>query len=422
MMKKLTDSLWNFLQTKVKPHFTKGGKFENLYYLYEAIETFLFLPPEVTHDKPGTHVRDGMNLKRLMIHVVFALIPPMLFGIWNIGHQHYLAIGEYTGLTEGFIDKFLVGLKVFLPILIVIMAVGGTIEVLFAIIRKHPVTEGFLVTGPLIALIMPPTIPLWMVAVATAFAVTFGKEIFGGTGMNVVNTALLARAFLFFAYPAHMSGDQVWIYLGDAADKLVDGFSGATPLAVAAEGGYQALKSFSYQSYGFWDMFFGWIPGSIGETSTLAILLGAGLLLHTGVADWRIMAGMLLGGIFAAILFNLFPANEYMALPWYYHLVMGGFAFGLVYMATDPVTSASTFTGKWIYGFLIGVVALIIRVLNPAYPEGVMLAILLGNVSAPLIDHLVIKSYINRRSRQVAALTADVQTPEQKPEKETSHA
>ncbi len=395
-MQKLSQALWNFLQTKVKPHFEgKGG----LYYLYEAIESFLYLLPLVNKARPGVHVRDGMNLKRLMIIVAMALGPAMLFGIWNIGHQHYYALGQYQDITAGFWPKLLVGLKVFIPIFLTVLIVGGTIEVLFAVIRKHPVTEGFLVTGPLIALILPPTIPLWMVAVATAFAVVFGKEIFGGTGMNVVNTALLARAFLFFAYPAHMSGDQVWIYLGDKAAQVVDGFSGATPLAVAAEGGLQALQSFSYQSYGFWDMFMGWIPGSIGETSTLAILLGALLLLHTGVADWRIMLGMLIGGLGLAFLFNLVAVNDYMALPWYYHLVMGGFAFGLVFMATDPVTAATTFKGKWIYGLLIGALSILFRVLNPAYPEGVMLAILLGNVLAPLIDHLVLQAYISKRKR-----------------------
>lgn len=389
--------LYRLLAERVRPHFEKGGKLERYWYLYEAIETFLFAPPLVTKDEPGVHIRDGMDLKRLMIMVVIALIPPTLFGIWNIGHQHFVAQGLYTGLAEGFWHKVLVGLKVFLPMLIVTYAVGGTIEVVFAVVRKHPVTEGFLVTGLLIPLIMPPTIPLWIVAVCTALAVIFGKEVFGGTGMNVVNTALLARAFAFFAYPTLMSGDKVWIYLGSGA-SVVDGFSGATPLAKMMEGGMEGLAHAGHLgSYTFWDMFWGWIPGSVGETSAAMCILGGLFLLLTGVADWRIMLSMLMGGGAMGLLLNAIGSTPALQVPWYYHYVMGGFMFGLVYMATDPVTAATTPAGKWIYGFLCGVLAIFIRVLNPAYPEGVMLAILLMNVFAPLIDHLVIRAYVRKR-------------------------
>ncbi len=390
VVNQLTRPLWNMLQ-RVKKPFLPGGRLHRLYPLYEAIETFLFQPPLTTPRTGGVHIRAGNDLKRVMITVVIALIPPTLFGIWNIGHQFYVAQGQWVGLAEGFLPKVLKGLEVFLPMLIVSYAVGGTIEVLFAIIRRHPVSEGFLVTGLLIPLIMPPTIPLWILAIATAFAVIFGKEIFGGTGMNVVNTALLARAFVFFAYPTVISGDAVWVV------PPVDGFTKATPLAAAVISGADALSGRAYAPYGFSDLFWGWIPGSIGETCKPAILLGGLLLLVTGVASWRIMLGMLLGGAFMAWIFNLVGNTPLMQVPWIYHLVMGGFLFGLVYMATDPVTAATTNPGKWIYGFLAGAFAMIIRVVNPAYPEGVMLAILLMNVTAPLIDYLVLRFYVRRR-------------------------
>ena len=356
---------------KQKPYFEKGGKFHWLWSTFEGIETFLFVPNTVT--TKGAHIRDAIDMKRTMIVVVMATIPALLFGMWNVGYQHFLSLGE----TAGFWQNLGYGASKLIPIIIVSYAVGLGIEFYFAQIKGHEINEGYLVTGMLIPLIVPPDIPLWILAIAVAFAVVFGKEVFGGTGMNVVNPALVARAFLFFAYPGDMSGDKVWI-----AEKA-DSYSGATPLGNALVGNFGHFHSFS-------DMFFGFIPGSTGETSTLMILIGAVILIATGIASWRIMLSVFAGGYVMGLLFNLWGANDYMNLPAYYHLVMGGFAFGAVFMATDPVTSAQTTRGKWIYGFLIGMIAVLIRVFNPAYPEGMMLAILLMNVFAPLIDHYVV--------------------------------
>ncbi len=387
---------------KVKPNFEKGGKYEKLYYPFEAFETLMFTP-KTTAPQKGAHIRDAVDLKRLMMTVIVALIPCLIFGIWNTGHQHFLAIGE----EADFMTKFLFGSKYVLPIVVVSYASGLGVEFLFAIFRKHPVNEGFLVTGMLIPLIMPATIPLWQVAVATIFSVVMVKEVFGGTGMNILNPALTARAFLYFAYPSQISGD-VWTVLGDNA-QTVEGYSGATALSIAYESGTGENTSNLIQAYSsFWQpdmfslksMFLGTIPGSIGETSTLMVLIGAVLLLVTGVGSWRIMLSMVLGVAAMAIGLNIIGANEYMNLPFYYHFVIGGLAFAIVFMATDPVSAAQTFAGKWIYGFLAGVLTVIIRVLNPAYPEGVMLAILLMNVFAPLIDFYVVDANKKRRLKR----------------------
>ncbi|GAP44941.1 NADH:ubiquinone oxidoreductase, Na(+)-translocating, B subunit [Lentimicrobium saccharophilum] len=377
---------------KIKPQFQKGGKFEKLHSTFDAFETFLFVPDKTTSH--GSHIRDSIDMKRTMSLVVIALIPALLFGIWNVGHQHFLSHGE----TVAFWDKVLYGLWKVLPIIVVSYVTGLAIEFAFAQIRHHEVNEGFLVSGMLIPLVVPPDIPLWMVSLATAFAVIIGKEVFGGTGMNILNPALTARAFLFFAYPAQISGDKVWI-----AEKA-DAFSGATPLAEAAAGIGAETVNFTHS---FMEMFMGTIPGSIGETSALAILIGAAILVFTGVGSLRIMVSVALGGIFMGGLFNLVGTNSYMLdVPFYYHLVMGGFAFGMVFMATDPVTASQTNKGKIIYGFLIGVMAVLIRVLNPAYPEGMMLAILLMNVFAPLIDHYVVEANIKRRLKRMKPVKA----------------
>jgi Na+-transporting NADH:ubiquinone oxidoreductase subunit B len=366
---------------KQKPHFQPGGKFEKLESSFEAFETFLFVPNTVTHS--GAHIRDAIDMKRTMSFVIMGVIPTLLFGMWNVGYQHFLSFGQHPDI----LTNFLYGLGKVLPIIIVSYGVGLGIEFLFAQIRHHEVNEGYLVTGILIPLIVPPEIPLWELAVAVAFAVVFGKEVFGGTGMNVFNPALTARAFLFFAYPGNMSGEKVWI-----ADKL-DSFSGATPLGQAMIGNFHNFPSPH-------DMFFGFIPGSVGETSTFLILIGGLFLLITGIASWRIMLSVFAGGLLMGLIFNLWGANQYMELPAWEHMIMGGFAFGAVFMATDPVTSAQTTKGKYYYGFLIGMLAILIRVFNPAYPEGMMLAILLMNVFAPLIDHIIVKSNIKKRLKR----------------------
>lgn len=382
-------SLRRFLD-KVKPQFQKGGKYEMFHSTFDAFETFLFVPPHTTH--VGSHIRDSIDMKRTMSVVVLALIPSLLFGIWNVGHQHFLS----HAIDADFWAKVAYGAWKVLPIVVVSYVVGLGIEFAFAQHRHHEVNEGFLVTGMLIPLVLPPDIPLWMVAVATAFAVIIGKEVFGGTGMNILNPALTARAFLFFAYPAFMSGDKVWI-----AEKA-DTYSGATPLAEAALGTGEGTVKFSHSLA---DMFYGTIPGSIGETSALAILIGAIILLVTGVGSWRIMLSTLLGTAFMGLICNLLAVNSYMEVPFYYHFVMGGLAFGLVFMATDPVTAAQTDVGKYWYGFFIGVLVVLIRVFNPAYPEGVMLAILLMNVFAPLIDHYVVAGNIKRRLKRAKKST-----------------
>lgn len=356
---------------------------------FDAFETFLFVPNKVTHK--GSHIRDAIDMKRTMSIVVMALVPALLFGIWNVGYQNALA----TGANIDFWPIVLFGLGKVLPIVVVSYAVGLAIEFAFAQIRKHEVNEGFLVTGMLIPLIVPVDIPLWMVALATAFTVIIGKEVFGGTGMNIFNPALLARAFLFFAYPSHMSGDYVWVAGLSKGEGIIDGFSGATPLANAAS--YQVDKIPSAM-----DMFLGFIPGSIGETSTLAILIGAFILIYTGIGSFKIIFSTILGGLTMGFIFNLFAVNPFMEIPAWHHLIMGGFAFGAVFMATDPVTASQTEKGKWIYGFLIGLFAVLVRVVNPAYPEGMMLAILLMNAFAPLIDHYVIEASIKKRKKRAA--------------------
>jgi Na+-transporting NADH:ubiquinone oxidoreductase subunit B len=374
---------------KIKPHFEKGGKFEKLHSTYDAFSTFLFVPNTVT--RRGAHIRDASDLKRTMSVVLIALMPALLFGMWNTGFQNAKALD----ITRTIWENFGVGFLQVFPIVVVSYVVGLGIEFGVAQARKHEVNEGFLVSGMLIPMVMPVGVPLWMVALATAFAVVFAKEVFGGTGMNIWNPALVARAFLFFAYPTEMTGDKIWVSgVRDEGAKLVDGFSGATPLAEAALG-HPVTASLG-------DMFFGFIPGSIGETSTLAILIGAVILLFTGVASFRVMFSVFAGGALMGLLFNLIGANSYMELPFYYHFVMGGFAFGAVFMATDPVSGSRTATGKWIYGCLIGALAVMIRVLNPSYPEGMMLAILLMNTFAPLIDHYVVNANIQRRLKRVA--------------------
>lgn len=388
-------SLKNLID-KIRPEFTGEGKFTFLFPVFEMMDTFLFNTDEQTRE--GPHIRDSVDIKRVMIVVVFALLPSIIFGLINTGYQMALANGWERSLFE----NFLAGLWNFIPILLVSYIAGGFWEVLFAIIRKDEVDEGFLVTGLLIPLIMPATIPLWQVAVATSFGVVIGKMIFGGTGMNIFNPALTARAFVFFSYPGSISGDQVWI-------AGTDGVSGATALAVpAAEVGGNAvdlLSSVTQFDYSWLNMFIGWVPGSIGETSTLLILVGAVYLIYSKVGSWRIMAGSIIGLVLTAFITNLVSGasdNTMLTLPPHYHIVMGGFMFGTVFMATDPVSASYTDTGRWIYGFMIGFLTVIIRSINPAYPEGTMLAILLMNAFSPLIDYFVVQSNIKRRVARYA--------------------
>ena len=390
---------------KLKPPFEEGGKWHKFLPAFTAFETFLFVPAHTTNK--GSHIRDGIDLKRTMIAVVIALIPCMLFGMWNVGHQHYRAIGELSNIGDGLWLKLWFGFCRVLPIIIVSYVFGLGVEFIFAIIRKHQVNEGFLVSGLLIPLVMPVDVPLWMVAIATIFAVVIGKEVFGGTGMNVLNPALTARAFLFFAYPTKMSGNVVWTHIGNG-NTTVDSFTGATPLGdlaglIKLDAGSQQLDAIMAKVPGIMDCFYGWIPGSIGETSALACILGAIFLLFTGIASWRVMFSMFAGGLCMALLFNVWDANPFMAVNPLHQLMMGGFMFGTVFMATDPVTSSQTNTGKLIYGFLTGLLAIMIRVFNPAYPEGVMMAILFMNVMAPLIDHIVIQSNIKGRMKRLKA-------------------
>ncbi|AFM04808.1 NADH:ubiquinone oxidoreductase, Na(+)-translocating, B subunit [Bernardetia litoralis DSM 6794] len=397
---------------KQKPMFEKGGKLEKFYYLFEAGESFAFTPSTTTPAK-GAHIRDAIDLKRMMMTVVIAMIPALLFGIWNVGYQHFLAIGNPDAAL---LEIIMIGAIQVLPIVIVAYTAGGIVEVIFGIIRKHPINEGFLVTGMLIPLVMPPDIPLWQVALATVFAVVIAKEAFGGTGMNILNVALTARAFLYFAYPTDISGSKVWTYLG--GESTVDGYTGATALSIAAEAKGSAVTALSEATsswagaeslFSFNNMLIGVIPGSIGETSALMALLGAIILVGAGVASWKIMASGVVGALVMGLIFNFAGgslsadttyAAAFMQMPSYYHLVMGGFAFGIVFMATDPVSAAQTETGKWIYGFFIGLLTVLIRVFNPAYPEGIMLAILLMNVFAPLIDFYVINANKNRRLKR----------------------
>ncbi len=390
-----------------KPLFQKGGKFEKGYYLFEALEVFLFVPDHVT-SKKGVQVKDAIDLKRLMMTVVIAMIPCLLFGIWNVGHQHFLA----NGSSVSFLEKIIFGSKVVLPVVLVSYTAGGIVEVIFSTIRRHPINEGFLVTGMLIPLIMPPGIPLWQVALATVFAITVAKEVFGGTGMNILNVALTARVFLYFGFPSDISGD-VWTYYGNDNQELISGYSGATPLYLGASTVDNVdSNSLAYlldeysdainqtEFYSFQNMFLGAIPGSIGETSTLMCLIGAFILIFTGVGSWRIMLSVFLGAYCMGFLFNLIGSNEFMLISPEYHFVFGGLAFGAVFMATDPVTAAQTETGKWIYGFMIGLLTVVIRIFNPAYPEGIMLAILFMNVFAPLIDFYIVKANKKRRLKR----------------------
>lgn len=369
---------------KIKPTFSKGGKLGWLHSTFDAFESFLFVPDTVT--VKGVHVRDSVDLKRIITAAMVALLPCVLFAMWNIGYQRNLAIGG----DMGFWAMIWFGFLKILPLYLVTYIVGLGIEFASAQLRGHEVNEGFLFSGLIIPLIVPVTIPLWMLGLAVAFAVIFGKEVFGGTGMNIWNPALLARAFLFFSYPNQMSGDGIWVATRKA-DVLVDGFSGATPLSQATQG-LDAIQ------YSVADMFLGTIPGSVGETCKIAILIGAFILIFTGVGSWKIMLSSVIGGLFVGFLGTAFGATD---IPAWYHLLMGGFLFGTVYMATDPVTAAQTETGKWIYGFLIGAVAVVVRLFNPGYPEGMMLAILLLNTFAPLIDHCVVSRNIKKRLGRV---------------------
>lgn len=384
----------NFFE-RTEPLVQKGAKYSWLGSVHEGFFTFLYVSKDTS--KSGTHIHDFIDLKRTMALVVLALVPAILFGMYNTGLQHFLAIGEAD--STGFLEIFLYGLIKVVPVIAVSYIVGLGIEFIFAQKRGHGIHEGFLVSGILIPLVMPIETPLWMIAVATAFAVIIGKEVFGGTGMNIWNPALIARAFLFFAYPAQMSGESVWVSLKDS-DKLVDGFSGATPMAQAAAGNIDNISVA--------DAFFGFIPGSIGETSTLAILLGAVVLIVTGIGSWKIMVSVIAGGSVMGLILQAVSGSAglspevatYFSLPFYSHLILGGFMFGAIFMATDPVSAAQTDKGKWIYGFLIGILAVLIRVLNPAFPEGMMLAVLLMNTFAPLIDHYVVEGNIKKRMKR----------------------
>lgn len=417
-MRALRDAL-----DRVHPYFDKGGVLEKAYPVYEALDTFLYTPGETT--KKVTHVRDGIDLKRMMSMVVLALIPVTLFGMWNAGYQANSAIAKmeavgadyafgwhhtvHTAMGFGhdpgsFLDNFIYGAIHFLPIYIVCMFVGGHIELVFSVLRGHEINEGFLVTGLLFPLVLPPTIPLWQVAVGIAFGVIVAKEVFGGTGRNFLNPALSARAFLYFAHAGEISGDQVW--------TAVDGFSGATPLGQMAIADTDAVASLAAiphtwgeESITFWQAFLGTIQGSIGETSALLCLVGAAILIATGIGSWRIMAGVSLGVIATSLLMNLYVPENYpmFGVPFWWHFAIGGLAFGIVYMATDPVSASMTQTGKWIYGFLVGFMTVLIRVMNPAFPEGIMLAILFGNVFAPLIDFFVVEANVKRRALRYAA-------------------
>ena len=382
----------NILES-VKPHFVEGGKLEKLYPAYDAFETFLFVPDHTTHG--GTHIKDAIDLKRTMALVVLSMVPCILFGMWNLGDQYYKALN----IEASFFENLIFGFWKFMPLLIVSYAVGLSVEFAFAISRGHSVNEGYLVSGMLIPLIMPVDVPLWMLAVSVVFAVVIGKEVFGGTGMNILNPALTARAFLFFAHPSYMSGDKVWVH-----GASVDGYSGETILgALAANTTSWNSESFLWNAS---EAFFGFIPGSVGETSFLAILIGAAILIFSGIGSWRIILFTFIGGDLTALLFNLWGANALMSTPAHVHLIIGGFAFGAVFMATDPVTATQTNKGKIIYGLLVGFFAIVIRVFNPAYPEGMMLAILFMNVFAPLIDHYIIEANVKKRLGRVKVLSS----------------
>ena len=384
------------LLLKVRPNFEEGGRFRYFWAIYEATETILFSTDERT--KSGPHIRDHLDIKRVMILVVVALLPCYVFGMINVGYQSALANGE----SRLWWENAFTGFKIILPIIIITFISGAFWEILFAVVRKHEISEGFLVTCALIPLIMPPTIPLWQVSVATTIGIVIGKEIFGGVGMNIFNPALVARAFIFFAYPGQISGEKVWV-------TAFDGFSGATALAVSAstqsEQAVSLLNSVTQFDFSWINMFLGWIPGSIGETSKLMVIIGAVFLIATGISSWRVMLGAVIGLVVTSFLTNLlapYSTNSMLTIPPHYHLVMGSFAFGISFMATEPVTGAHTDAGRWIYGICIGVLTVIIRTINPAYPEGVMLAILLMNAFASLIDYFVVRSNIRKRVRRYA--------------------
>ena len=398
--------LRNYLDS-IHPHFAKGGSYEKYYAIYEMVDTFLYTPKDVTAG--SIHVRDAIDLKRVMTYVFIAALPCVIMAMWNTGHLANMAMAD-LGLTSldswrglvtnlvGYDPDSILGCMVhgamyYVPIYLVTLIVGGIWEIIFAIVRGHEVNEGFFVTSMLFSLIFPATTPLWQVALGISFGVVIGKEVFGGTGKNFLNPALTGRAFLFFAYPAQMSGDAIW--------TAVDGFSGATALGMAAAGGIDAVMA---SGITWMDAFLGTIQGSIGETSTLACLIGACFLLYTRIASYRIMLGVLGGMIFTSTLLNFIGSetNPMFATPWYWHAVLGGFAFGAIYMATDPVSAAMTNTGRWIYGILIGLMVILIRVVNPAFPEGMMLAILFANMFAPLIDYFVVQSNIKRREKRNA--------------------
>jgi Na+-transporting NADH:ubiquinone oxidoreductase subunit B len=392
---------------KIEPHFTKGGKFEKYFGLYEMVDTFIYTPADVTRGK--THIRDGNDLKRTMTFVVIATFFCVLMAMYNTGYQANHAM-ETMGMKEianwrgmfmslfGYnpmnpLSNFVHGALYFFPIYIVTLAVGGIWEVLFATVRGHEVNEGFLVSSMLYTLIMPPDMPLWQVALGISFGIVIGKEVFGGTGKNFLNPALTGRAFLYFAYPASITGDSVWV--------AVDGYTAATPLGLAATGGLEAVKAANYT---WLQSFLGFEPGCLGETSTLGILIGAAFLLYTRIASYRIMGGVFLGMVATSLLFNVIGSDSdpMFGIPWYWHLTMGGFAFGMVYMATDPVSAAMTDTGRWVYGALVGIMTVLIRVVNPAFPEGIMLAILFSNMFAPTIDYFVMQANIRRRMKRHA--------------------
>jgi len=396
----------NYLDS-IHPHFAKGGQYEKYYAIYEMVDTFLYTPKDVTAG--STHVRDALDLKRVMTYVFIAALPCVIMAMWNTGHLANVAMADlgltsldsWRGLVTNMVgynpDSILAcmvhGAMYYVPIYLVTLVVGGIWEVIFAVVRGHEVNEGFFVSSMLYSLILPATTPLWQVALGITFGVVIGKEVFGGTGKNFLNPALTGRAFLFFAYPAQMSGDAIW--------TAVDGFSGATALGVAASGGIDAVMA---SGITWMDAFVGTVQGSIGETSTIACLIGASFLLYTRIASYRIMLGVLAGMIVTSTLFNLIgsDSNPMFAMPWHWHLVLGGFAFGTVYMATDPVSSSMTNTGRWVFGLLIGLMVVLIRVVNPAFPEGMMLAILFANMFAPLIDYFVVQSNIKRREKRNA--------------------
>lgn len=410
--------LRKLLDNKVKPAFEEGGKLKRFWVVYDALDTFAFVPGHVT--KNGTHIKDGIDLKRTMFLVIVAMLPCLLFGTWNIGHQYYLSTGQVSPADAWSVElwgKIGVGLIKVLPLIVVSYGVGLGIEFIFAGIRKHSINEGFLVSGMLIPLIMPVDVPLWMVGAATAFAVVIGKEVFGGTGMNILNVALTSRAFLFFAYPTKMAGD-IWIHGVEKAKAmgatLVDGYSGATALGHLAttvkepEGADMIMSSMFADGaqFSFMNCLVGTIPGCVGETSALACAIGAAILIWTGIASWRVIASFLVGGLVMGALFNVIGVNAFMNVNPLHQVVMGGFMFGMVFMATDPVTAAQTATGKLWYGFFGGFFSIMIRVFNPAYPEGVMMAILFMNVMAPMIDHYVIQANVKRRMKRAQLAVA----------------